>query len=174
MPCSLTKSFSLDCKNGVGGVKEIKVKVMPSSLSGLTLNTDGSLTFPAPPDPLTKNWYTYQLNKEDGVFTEELEKSIPNRTIQYKQTLKFSMFNLTKDKQTELKLLAQNDLLVAFKLNDGTCWLIGYNVGADLTGYSYNSGKTYIDKNGYELTISCNSNIQVLDITTEYDDLTET
>lgn len=171
MPCALTKGFTLDCKDGVGGVKEVKIKARPDDLSAITVNTDGSATIGV---GLRTGWYTYELNKEDGTLEEKQSLNPANRTIAYDVTLKFSMFNLTKDKQTELQLVAKNELLVAVKLNDGSAWLLGYDLGGDLTERNYISGKAIVDKNGYDVTILFKGLRPILDITTDYSTLTAT
>lgn len=173
MPCALTKGFTLDCKT-TGGIVEIKVKAMPSSLTGIVVNTDGTATFPAPPDPLTKQWYTYKLEPQMGQLDEKLSANPSNRAYSYEQTLKVPLYVLSKDKQTELKLVAQNDLLIAVKDNNGNAWLMGYSTGADLTEAIGTTGKAFEDKNGYELTFVCKNTLHLLDITTSYNNLTET
>lgn len=171
MPCALTKGFPLDCKDAVGGVVEIKIKAFSTTnIADFVPQTDGSVTIAAASET---GWYKYELNKEDGTLEEKLIAPVANRTVSYEQTLKFSLFNLSKDKQTELRLVAQNRLWIAVKTASGTCWLLGYNLGADLVESNATSGKSLQDKNGYELTFSCKSIIPMLDCTTEYNNLVQ-
>lgn len=170
MPCALTKGFSLDCKD-VGGIVEIKIKAFsPSSLSDFAPQTDGSVTIAVTSET---GWYKYELNKENGTLDEKQTVSVENGTVAYEQTVKFSLYQLAKDKQVELNMLAKNRLWVAVKTQSGTCWLIGYDMGADVTETTRATGKALTDKNGYEVTIVAKSKTYMLDCTTEYDNLTQ-
>lgn len=169
MPCSLTKGFNLDCKDSVGGIIEIKIKAFsPADLANFTVNTDGSVTISTAGQ---SGWYKYELNKENGTLEEKLTTNIENRSYAYEATVKFSLYNLSKDKQIELQLVAKNRLWVAVKTQEGTAWLLGYDTGADLSEVIASTGKALTDKNGYDVTIVSRQKVQMLDCTANYNSL---
>lgn len=171
MPCALTKGFTLDCKDGVGGIVEVKIKAYsPADLANITPQTDGSVTIAT---AAQTGWYRYELNKETGTLEEKLTANPETRSYGYEQTLKFPLYNLSRDKQTELQLVAKNRLWIAVKTSGGTCWLLGYDLGADLTESVGSTGKSFTDKNGYDITFVSKQKVQMLDCTTAYANLTQ-
>jgi len=168
MPCLLTKGFTLDCKD-IGGVLEIKVKAFsPADIADITPQTDGSVTITV---SAQTGWFKYELNKEQGTLEEKSPISVENRSVAYEQTIKFALYNLSKDKQVELDLLAKNRLWVAVKTTNGTAWLVGYDLGADVTELAKSTGKALTDRNGQDITIIGRSKTPMLDCTTNYGSL---
>jgi hypothetical protein len=149
MPCALTGAQLRDCKDSVGGIKEVKIKVLPDSLSAYTL-TSGVVTIAAGGQ---SGWATYTFEKETGNFVSTITHNEQNGTTFDDQTGTIIMNKLSARLHNELKLLAQNRLQVAVKYQDGTYFLFGYENGMSLSTAAAESGTAFGDRNGYTINL---------------------
>lgn len=147
MACALTGSQPRDCKDGVGGVKEVKIKVLPSALTGYTL-TSGVVTFAG---AALSGWATYNFEKETANFVNTITHSEQNGTTFSDQTGVVMMNKLSARLNLELNLQAQNRLQIAVKYEDGTYFLFGYENGMYITTAAGESGTAFGDRNGYTI-----------------------
>lgn len=148
MSCALTTGFTLDCRNSNGGIEavyftEIANKATLTSASGLvsalTLSTG-------------KQFFKYELRKKTSVFEQNIQVNNENGTVFYEQTLSVKLDKLEITKRNEILLLAQNNLMVIIKDNNGVYWLMGETRGALLNGGKGSTGTAYGDMSGFELT----------------------
>jgi len=143
MACALTTGFALDCRDSLGGMKNIWVcPVGSATFTGADLITAKTGTF-----------YKYELRRETGSFTETINNSEENGTLFYSQELTVHLSKLESAKRNELVLLAKNDVAVIFEDNNGKYWLAGRVNGLQLGGTA-SSGTAFGDRSGYELTFS--------------------
>lgn len=148
MPCALTLSKPLDCNDGVGGIVEVKFKVLPSSTtlaSDYTL-TSGVITIASGSQT---GWFLYNLELETAVFNTTPTVNRQNGTLHHVETLTMIVNKMSAAMQNEIKLLAQNRLQVAVKTHDGTYWLLGYQNGLMVTTIAGTTGTAMGDRNGY-------------------------
>lgn len=148
--CSLTQNIPLDCRQTTGGIKSIFVTNLlnqstpPTSSGGTvtayTLTAAGGFKF-----------FRYDFRKATGSWTETATLSDPNWTIYYAGDIKIQFTKLEVNKQQELHLLAQNDLIVIILDNNGQYWLTSTTNGCTLTKVDGVTGKNFGDLNGYTL-----------------------
>lgn len=147
MSCALTQGYTLDCADSIGGIKKIYVtelgnKSAITAASGIitsfTLNSG-------------KKFWTYELVKETSNWTEDQTKSVANGTVFNDQKLMFTVRKMQPSLQQELKLLAQNELMIIVLDRNGIYWLLGENNGMDLITRNGASGTAMGDFNGYTL-----------------------
>lgn len=148
MACALTLSLPLPCNDGVGGVKELKFKTLPSAS---TLASDYTLTSGviAIASGSQTGWFLYGTELETAQVTETTTVNRQNGTLHWVQAVTMIVNKLQASVQNEIKLMAQNRLQVAVSLHDGTFWLLGYENGVMITTVAGTSGTAMGDRNGY-------------------------
>lgn len=174
MPCALTKSFDLGCKELAGGVAEFKVLAIPSAglaSADYTIGTNNEVTISV--TAKAAGWKRYQLRQEVAALTETINANPQSATLWYQDEFKFSLENFDSSTSQELDLLAKNRLLVAIKTNAGKVFLMGLFKGADVTTGSGQTGTAYGDKYGYEMTMIYKDTHPIYEIPpADYDSLT--
>jgi hypothetical protein len=151
MSCTLTQNIVLGCKDGVGGIKKIFVTELENK-SAITAATGNITAFSL----LTgKQFWTYDFEKETGEYTEKIVTSTDGSgTTFYEPEIKIRINKKDVSKRNELKLLAQNRVMIIVLDRNGIYWLAGEANGCDLAPSTAMAGKAFGDFNGYELTFS--------------------
>lgn len=150
MACELTAGFTLDCKEGVGGIKAIYLQQLADFQTGVTVDaTSGEI------DALpTASIYQFTLPKHTGSFTEEVQSSVENGTIFYTQTVTATFFQLTAARRKQLEIIAKNRLVCFVLDNNNNIWMVGKVDGAEVTAMSTATGTAKGDLNGYTITFT--------------------
>src|SRR3990167_347813 len=164
MPCTLTSSLALDCRDGVGGILEIKVKTHPGTAVIASDFTESSGVISIAAGSSRQTWYTYNLEKETASLTEKTTVSVANGTVFSEQELKIIFNKLSAKLRNEIKLLAQNRLIFAVRDLNSVYWLVGMDYGADLVETNATTGTARGDRSGYELTFKAKEKSQLLNI----------
>ena len=151
MACELTKGRSLDCRTEVGGVRAIYLcqyedATLTEALGEVT-DFEGVSTV-----------YKYELKRGTAAFTEALTASSENGTVFYEPNVNIKLHKLTKEDRQEIKLLAQNRLIVFVELNtklasgNNIILCLGKDNGMEVSTGTAQSGAAFGDMNGYDLT----------------------
>ena len=148
MSCALTTGFTLDCRNSNGGIEAV---YFTESENKATLSATSSVI-----DTFTldtgKQFFKYDLRKKTSIFEQNIQVNNENGTVFYEQTLSVKLDKMETTKRNEILLLAQNNLMVIIKDNNGKYWLMGETRGALLNGGKGSTGTAYGDMSGFELT----------------------
>lgn len=155
MACLLTTGFTKDCRDAVGGIKNMWVFSKNIGASYVVSGSPAKITQIVGLGDLSVEVFEYQLRREASSFTETINNSYENSTLFYSQELAFSLAKLSSDKRNELALLAKNNVSIIILDNNGAYWLLGKNFGLQLGGTAM-SGTAFADKNGYDLTFTGN------------------
>lgn len=148
MACALTAGRALDCRDSVGGIKRLLITELANKATLTT--TAGAIT--AFTLATSKQFWSYEQVRETSNFSEAIQASVENGTLAYETTLT-AIFNKGETAtRNQIRLLAQNRLMVIAEDRNGKYWLLGEINGTELTAGSYNSGTAMGDRNGYELT----------------------
>ena len=150
MSCELTAGFTLQCKDGIGGIKAIFIQQREDFLTGVTVDGTSQEIDGLP----TASIYQYTLPKSTGSFTEEVASSVENGTIFYTQTVTASFHKLSAARRKQLELIAKNRLVVFVQDNNNNIWMIGKVDGAEVTAASTMTGVSKGDMNGYNITFT--------------------
>lgn len=149
MACALTSDYTLDaCKTGIAGLAEVYF----IEKGNVTTFTKASGVITALTKATGKKFRKYELQRHTASFEEEVNASIENGAVGYKQTLTIILNRNDTALRNEILLLAKNHLLAVVKFTNGTYWLAGEEGGLDLSGGKRGSGTQANDRNGYELT----------------------
>src|SRR5258706_7868644 len=153
MPCALSQAIRTDCRNNVGGIKQIYVTEIAnvSFFSGSLGGTITSMSMSG-----STKWYQYSFRKQTGTFAEDMAINDANGTVYYqpKVTLQFS--KLENNKRNEISLLSQNEVAAIVLTGNGDLIATGQYNGLTITQGSAATGQSFGDLNGYTLTLSGN------------------
>jgi len=162
MPCNtLEKGRKLACKGGTGGLKAASFAVYTGANS--VSSTDGLVT--TLPSNLTAV-YRYQLKNSGNTYTEEIVADPEMRTVLYNGTLALVLQKLDVDTRNEIKMLTMGEVIVFLEDYNGNVFLIGNEVGAQLTGGNFVTGGARGDMSGANLTFATAENEPYLTLST--------
>jgi hypothetical protein len=151
MACELSTGFTLDCKSGIGGIKQI-VLVDKTEVTSFTL--DASEVVTAINGPASGDLYTYELPTQTGSFEETINFNRDNGTVFYTQTVNVMLQKLSSAKRLELQNVAQARVIVFVQDTNDNWWAIGYEYGADLSTATAATGTVLGDMNGFTLAFT--------------------
>ena len=151
MACELSIGFTLDCKDGIGGIKQI-VLLEQNLVTGITL--DGSEVITAIAGPVDADLYTYELPTQTGSFEETINFNRDNGTVFYTQTVNVMLHKLSAAKRKELQAVAQARVIVFVNDTNNNWWAVGYEYGADLSTATAATGTALGDANGFTLAFT--------------------
>lgn len=146
MACELTTGFTLDCKDGIGGIKKI---VLCDTVTSLTLDANEIVTLIV--GPSIGDLYTYELPTQTGSFEETINFNRDNGTVFYTQTVNVMLHKLSSAKRLELQTVAKARPIVFVNDSNDNWWAVGYEFGADLSTSTAGTGTALGDANGYTL-----------------------
>lgn len=152
MPCALTQNYTLDCKDSIGGLKEVYF----AAVEDIDTWTGSAGTYTAVTMDMGKFFWKYDLVKESANFAEAINTNVQNGTVFYAQTLEIILNKLQVNTRNEILLLAKNRLVAIVKDNNDQSWVLGELNGLDITGGGSGSGTAFGDRNGYTLTFTGN------------------
>ena len=156
MACNLTKGRNITCRDGIGGVKAIYI-VQKDELTSYT-SASGELTDLdlGSGDDI----YKYLLKRGTGGITETITGSSENGTVFFTHSVNIKLHDLTKEDQNELKLLAQQRMVIFAELNQLSAGgknkivAMGLDNGMELETATNASGVALGDLSGYDWTFS--------------------
>ena len=164
--CNLTTNIAVDCRDSVGGVKELKIRKQPATQDATltSANVVSAIT--------TSGWYKYDFRPETCSFTETETENDVNGTVFYEPAVTVMLHKLDTTKRNELRVLAQARTQIALLDRNGKYWLIGRNNGLTKSGTAA-TGQAMGDMNGYTLNFAGKEEVPVVEITKAiYDTLT--
>lgn len=150
--CALINSVAIDCGTSTGGIKEVKLKKLPTlAVIAATVSiTSGVATVSGASLQL---WKTWSLVKETASLTDNLEKNIQNGSVKFTPTLKIIINKMRAAIRNEIEVFAGNiTVWAAVKDYNNNHWLVGKDKGLDLKTTNIGTGTANLDRNGYELT----------------------
>lgn len=152
MACALTQGYTLDCRDGIGGIKEVYFIETPN----VTAITEASGVVTAITKATGKRFYKYSLIRETSNFDETITGNEQNGTIFFAQTLQIIINKRQTSVRNEILLLSRNNITAVVVDNNGKAWLAGRELGLVLNGGTASSGTAWGDRNGYTLPFTGN------------------
>ena len=145
MACNLTQNMTLDCTDGIGGVKE----VLFIEYDNVTAITEASGVVTTLTVSTGKQFRRYAMPKETSFFTETLNKNIQNGSLFYQQELTIVLNKMQANTRNEIQLLAKNRLITIVLDQNGKYWLLGKVNAMEATSGDGGTGTATGDRNGY-------------------------
>lgn len=152
MSCALTQGFNLDCRDAVGGIKEIYI----IEIGNVSSITEASGTVSVIAKAPGKRFWKYSLIRETSHFSETLTVSEANGTTFAAQTGEIILNKRQASVRNELMLLAKGNVAIVAVDNTGNGWLYGREYGMMVNNAVAASGTAWGDRNGYTVPFSGN------------------
>lgn len=149
MACELSIGMTLDCKDGLGGIKKI---VLTNWYNNIGFVFDGATEVVEEITAVSAGeLFTYELPTQTGSFEETINFNRDNGTVFYTQTVNVMLHKLSAAKRLELQTVAQARVIVFVLDTNNNWWAVGYENGADLSTATAATGATLGDMNGFTL-----------------------
>lgn len=151
MSCILTQGFNLDCRDSLGGLKEVYL-IEVGNLGDIT---ESSGVVSAIGKAAGTRFYKYSLIRETSSADEVITANEQNGTVYYAQSVSIICNKKQASVRNELMLLAKNNVAIVAVDNNGKGWLYGRENGLVLGGNT-GTGTAWADRNGSTLTFTGN------------------
>ena len=150
MSCALTQGYVIDCRSGMGGIKEVYLMAKQDVAS----ITEEAGVVSAITKDSGKRFYKYELEKATASLTENFNISVQNGTQFFSPELNIVLNKLQANTRNEILLLSKNSLVAVVKDNNGKYWFVGKERGIELTAGNAATGVAEGDRGGYTLTFT--------------------
>jgi hypothetical protein len=147
MACALTSGYSLDCREGIGGLKEVYI----IEFANVSAVTESSGVVTAITKTTGKRFWKYSLVRETSNATETISGNEQNGTLFYDQLVNIILNKRQASVRNEVMLLARNFLMIVGVENSGKAFLYGRTQGLQLLSGTAETGTAWGDRNGYTL-----------------------
>jgi hypothetical protein len=153
MSCPLTQNLLLPCRDSVGGCKKLYIASLADYESLGETVSGGEITAFATASAV---FYQYEQLKETSAVTETITASIQNGTVYYAPEVTIVIPKLAASTRDEIKLLAQNRVVIMYTTNDETpnTFVVGRTNGLEISAGTAATGTAFGDLQGYTLTFS--------------------
>lgn len=157
MACALTQGYNLDCREGIGGIKEVYI----IELANISSMTESSGVITAITKVTGKRFWKYSLVRETSNTTETLTGNEQNGTFFIAQQVQIILNKRQASVRNEILLLAKNNLVIIAVDNavpgvTAKAWMFGKTQGLILASGTAESGTAWGDRNGYTLPFAGN------------------
>jgi hypothetical protein len=147
MACALTQDLLLDCRDSIGGLKQMFA--MPFDDLATVTETAGVVT--ALTKDTGKKFWKWELPRETAEMTSDIQANEQNGSLFYNHTAKIAINKLSSQMRNEVMLIAKNRLVMVGEDMNGKFWLIGKQRGVSVKGGKIGTGVASGDRSGMEL-----------------------
>lgn len=163
---SCLKDFTLigikaDCEPNLAGIQEAWLGYYGDftfTLSGDNKTIATMTAVPTASGATSGKLYHYTFAKNTGSLTSTLSKDETNGTRYWTNQVVLQFSKMEASKHLEVEALAAEQLVGIIRDNNNKYWVVGYDayLGAD-DGATAQTGQSYDDMNGYNITMSAMS-----------------
>lgn len=148
--CCLTLAGIVkDCNAGMGGIDKAYI-ACHTDVSGVTV-TEGMITaITATPESFKE----YEFRKQTGSVTTTINSDTSVGSVYFESAIVLQFAKQETAKRLEIAALAQADLVVIIKDNNGKYWYFGKDFGVTLSEGTGETGTAFGDFNGYNITLT--------------------
>lgn len=143
MSCIINEGWSLGCRDNTGGIQEFYIKSF-SSTQSYTYDINGKIGTAS----TAETFYRIEQVSETGEFLQNGQHSPENGTNFWEQDANMVFHKYQASVRDLVYVLAQKELLILAKDQNGKVFMIGEQNGANLVASTANVGKAYGDMNG--------------------------
>lgn len=152
MGVALTTGFDYECDDSTGGIKLGSFLVSQwDDITAFTADADKQVT--AMTQAVGTSFFRYQMKKEVVDFVDT-ENHLPLLgSLHYENVINAMLFKMSKEKNTELRLLCGQPLVIIVQDLNDVYHIFGLESGAEKMGGTNQaaSGKEYGTMNGYTM-----------------------
>ena len=155
MACNLTKGRNITCRDGIGGIKAVYFVQHDELTSYVASSGEVTDLDLGSGDDI----YKYTLKRGTGSITETVTASSENGSVFFTHACNIKLHDLTKEDQNEIRILAQQRLVVFAELNQlssggkNKIVALGLDNGMELTTATNTSGVALGDMSGYDINL---------------------
>jgi hypothetical protein len=150
MACAIVSGYALDCKDAVGGIKNIYITER-TNLTAITENASGYVT--AITKTGGKRFYLYALEPRGANSTSQTINADPTiGTVSVEQNINAAFVKMKYETQDKLQNVIQNRVAVIVEMKTGQYFLFGKDYGMQVNGGTGTSGQAMSEFNGYAIT----------------------
>ena len=148
--CEISAGFALQCKDGIGGIKNLYLGKWSDFGPSITINpTTGYVTSMGANDI-----YKFYLPKHTANFEQTGNMDINNGTVFYTQTITATFHKLNNERSLQLQELAKMRMVAVVEDNNGNFFVFGVVDAVEVTAMTAPSGTAKSDLNGYTITFT--------------------
>ena len=147
MSCLVTKGYTKDCKESMGGIKNLYIGNYADFLSGITFDGVTGQIDALP----TATVYRFEAPKNVANFSEVATGDEANGTLFYAQTISSQLWKMEQDKANQLHAAAKGNPVIFYEDFNGNIFMMGRENGTDFR-FTSQSGTAKGDLNGYILS----------------------
>lgn len=162
MACSttITAGIPRGCRENAGGLKRVFIATRSMLTGGTASFTPTAANDYSGITSITmagsNKFYEFVPNKMSSNVVENIQANIQNGTQAYEQVLTLMFAKNEYTLRNQVKLLAQNELVVITEDYNGIFHLLGEFNGLELNGGNSATGTALSDMNGWTLTLTGN------------------
>lgn len=152
MSCAIVAGYALDCKDAVGGIKNIYIAPI-ANLSTVSENASGYVT--AMTMSGSNKFFKYALEPRGANSTTQNIQSDPTvGTVSYEQTIQATFLKMKYETQNKLQTIIANRTAILVEMKTGQYFLFGKENGMEVSGGTATSGAAMNEFNGYTIPFS--------------------
>ena len=150
MACAIVAGYALDCKDTVGGIKNLYITEQ-ANVTAVTENASGYVT--AITLSAGKKYFKYALEPRGANSTTNNINTDPKvGTVGYEQTIAATFLKMAYETQFKLQQIIKNRCSILVEMKSGQFFIFGSSFGMECTGGTGTSGAALNEFNGYSLT----------------------
>lgn len=168
MSCTFALTGALrECKNALGGVKEIYLAIRGVDLDPASVTIDSTTErVTAVTMETEKLFKTYQVRDNVANMSVAATTSAENGTTYHETTVTFNLSKMTAAKRLELKNIAKAELIAIVRDKMNQYWMLGLENPVMLSAGGMNTGTAMADANQVEYTLMCQESEPPREVTT--------
>jgi hypothetical protein len=155
MSCSSIKlnGIGLGCKDSMGGIKKVYIaKFEDVSLMGITDNMIDDISMKN-----SATFKTYEFRKGTSSMSTTLTTDEAAGTLSFQTDVSLQFSKMDTSKRLEIMALCVDSVVVIVEDSNGKCWYLGYDFPVTATTATANTGTSFGDFSGYNITLTDNS-----------------
>ena len=172
MGCSLHTLAGLPqsaCETNLAGIKKAYIANYENVASVAISGSDVENSYVITAITTDKKFYAYNFAKQTGSLTSTLTKDEANGTKYYTNVAALQFSKMEARKHLEFSALAADPTALIVEDNNGKRWYIGYDSYASATEGTAQTGQSFDDLNGYNISLSAQSAYLPIEIDENFD-----
>ena len=162
MGCKTLSGMGLDCRESVGGIKEVYI-LGDRSEATVTVVNDAITTIALAVG--SDKFLPYKFRKQTGSMVSTINTSEENGTTFVQTDVTLVFHKMEAKKRLEISALMVGDCAMLVKDGNDKYWFLGFDEPVTLTAGTAGTGTAKGDKNGYDLTLTDLSNTLPYEVT---------
>lgn len=128
--CALTTAIAWDCRIESGGIRSIYM--VEYDATDTVTKSSGEISAHSLVND--RVYFKWELPEQTAALSAPIQVSLQNGTVFYEAMLSLRLVGLTQAKINELKIAAKTRLRIIVRDNEGSYWMLGAVLGANMEG----------------------------------------